>query len=147
MVIHQIHDLSDSYIRDLLSNGLSKIDKLNPYAKNYHPEYQNTEGNLFSVLDKGRYAEGKGKYFILEDNSTYISSAGWNEYELDTSIALILTRMYTDTSYRMNYHITKYILPLILEEVKHYKHIWGTTNEYNKKIYNWFVREIGRAHV
>ena len=138
MVIHQIHDLTDTYVRDLLINGLSKIDKSSPYCKNYHPDYQHIEGNLFYVLDNGRY--NKGKYFILEDNSTYISSAGWNEYELDTSIALILTRMYTDTSHRMNYHISKYILPLILEEVKDYEYIWGTTNPYNKKIYDWFVR-------
>jgi hypothetical protein len=140
MIVHEIHDLTNTYVKDLLINGISKIDKSSPYAKNYHPDYQNDNGNLFYVLDNGRYRKGKGKYFILEDNGEYVSSAGWNEYDLDPSIVLVLTRMYTDSRHRMNYHIAKYILPLIIEEVKHYKYIWGTTNEYNKKIYNWFVR-------
>jgi len=138
MRIHKIHDLSDSYAIDLLTMGLTKIDKSLAYAKNYHPDFQENPANLFTLLKNGRYL--KGKYFVLEENSNYIASAGWNEYELDPSIALVLTRMYTSTQFRMNYHISKYILPLILSEVTGYKHIWGTTNEYNKKIYNWFVR-------
>ena len=145
MIVHEIHDLSNQYVIDLLKKGLSQIDN-ESYITNYHPDYESTPGNLFNTLKLGRYRIGHGKYYIIEEDGKYISSAGWNEYDLNKDIALLLTRMYTEPNYRMNYHIANSILPLALVDVKNYKHIWFTCNEYNKKIYDWFVRvEQGKA--
>jgi hypothetical protein len=139
MIIHSIHDLTDQVLVNLLKKGLSTVT--NPkYIENYHPDFSNQPGNLFYILDQGRYRKGHGKYFIVEEDGKYICSAGWNEYDFDKNIALLLTRMYTEPKYRMNYYVANNILPLALKEAKDYKHIWFTCNEYNKKIYDWFVR-------
>ena len=140
MILRTLHDLSDTYVTALLESGLSDItDSL--VIKNYHPDYRDTPGNLFYILENGRYSLGKGTYYIVENNREFVCSAGWNEYDLDTDIALILTRMYVAPKYRVNYHVANYILPEILNEVIHYKHIWATVNEYNRALYEWFVRD------
>jgi hypothetical protein len=145
MIVHEIHDLNNQRVITLLKQGLSHIDK-ESYVTNYHPDYESIPGNLFNTLKSGRYKLGHGKYYIIEEDGNYIASAGWNEYDLDNNIALMLTRMYTIPKFRMNYHIANNILPLALSEVKDYKHIWFTCNEYNKKIYEWFVRvEQGKS--
>ena len=145
MIVHEIHDLNNQRVTTLLKQGLSHVDK-ESYVSNYHPDYESIPGNLFNTLKSGRYKLGHGKYYIIEEDGNYIASAGWNEYDLDNNIALMLTRMYTIPKFRMNYHIANNILPLALSEVKDYKHIWFTCNEYNKKIYEWFVRvEQGKS--
>ena len=145
MIVHEIHDLNNQRVTTLLKQGLSHVDK-ESYVSNYHPDYESIPGNLFNTLKSGRYKLGHGKYYIIEEDGNYIASAGWNEYDLDNNIALMLTRMYTIPKFRMNYHIANNILPLALAEVKDYKHIWFTCNEYNKKIYEWFVRvEQGKS--
>jgi hypothetical protein len=83
-------------------------------------------------------------YLLIEED--FLRNNRWNEYDLNSDVALMLTRMYTMPKFRMNYHIAKNILPLALEEAKAYPNIWFTCNEYNKKIYDWFVRvEQGKA--
>lgn len=135
MIIHEIHDLSDTYVTSLLENGLSQItDK--QYITNYHPEYAHNTGNLFYILEHGRYV--KGKYYVLEENGKFICSGGWNEYEPD--IALMLTRLYIAPEHRAKFYAGNYILPKALEEATEYKHVWITCNQYNKSIYNWFDR-------
>lgn len=139
MEIHEIHDLSNRYVNDVMYYGLSKItDK--DIIRNYHPDYANEPGNLFAILDNGRYRYGRGKYFVIEDNGKYICSAGWNEYDVDTDIAFALTRMYTDPNYRGNYLIGSNILPKTMTETSKYKSVWMTVNKHNKIMYSWFVR-------
>lgn len=140
MILHTLHDLSDKHVTGLLESGLSDITD-NTVIKNYHPDYRDNSGNLFQILKNGRYSLGKGKYYIVEDAGEFVCGAGWNEYELDSDIALVLTRMYVAPKYRVNYHVANYILPEILKEVTHYKHVWATVNEYNKALYEWFVRD------
>jgi hypothetical protein len=137
MIIHEIHDLSNKYVIDLLKKGLSNISE-ESYTKNYHPDYINESGNLFKTLEQGRYI--KGKYFVIEEDDRYIGSAGWNEYELNSDIALMMTRFYVVPEYRKKYYATSYILPKALAEAKNYKHIWMSMNEYNKSLYSWFDR-------
>lgn len=145
MIVHEIHDLSNQSVINLLKGGLSQIDN-ESYVSNYHPDYESTPGNLFNTLNNGRYRLGHGAYYVIENDGEYIASAGWNEYELDTNIVLLLTRMYTAPKYRMNYHVANNILPLAIAAAKNYKHIWFTCNEHNKKIYDWFVRvEQGKS--
>ena len=139
MLIHEIHDLSNQYVTDLLKQGLSHIEDVS-YITNYHPDYESIPSNLFNTLTAGRYRLGHGKYYVIEDDGIFIASAGWNEYDLNSDVALMLTRMYTIPKFRMNYHIAENILPLALKEARAYPHIWFTCNEYNKKIYDWFVR-------
>lgn len=107
---------------------------------NYHPDYSDNPANIFRILKDGRYQRGKGKYYVVEQHGELIASAGWNEYEIDPSIALVLTRMYVSPSNRGNYVVGKEILPIILTELNIYSKIWITVNEYNKTIYDWFVR-------
>jgi hypothetical protein len=135
MIIHEIHDLTNTHATELLKQGLSKITD-NRFLKNYHPDYVNDTGNLFHILEHGRYT--KGKYYVLEEDGKYVCSGGWNHYEDD--IALVLTRLYILPEHRAKYYAGAYILPKALEEVIDYKHIWITCNEYNKSIYHWFDR-------
>lgn len=139
MEIHEIHDLSNRYVNDIMYDGLSRItDK--DIVKNYHPDYANDPGNLFAILDNGRYGLGRGKYFVIEEDGKYICSAGWNEYELEPNIAFALTRAYIDPSYRGKYLLASNILPRTLEETSKYENVWITVNKYNKVMYSWFVR-------
>jgi hypothetical protein len=143
MIIHSIKDLSNQYVIELLKTNLSLIKDLNSLA-NYHPDYKDVPGNLFYVLEEGRYQTGN--YFVIEEAGEYIASAGWNEYHLDKDLALLLTRMYTAPKFRMNYYVGNNILPIALEQAINYKKIWVTCNEYNKAIYDWFVRvENGKS--
>jgi acyl carrier protein len=140
--IHEIHDLTDPYVTALLKSGLSDIKDDN-LAKNYHPNYMNEfSGNLFFILQNGRYRKGKGKYYVVENLGKYVCSAGWNEYEDDPSTAFALSRMYVATEYRGNYPVGNYILPRTLRETRKYQNIWLTVNEHNKVIYSWFERSF-----
>ena len=133
MVVHEIHDLSNQRVIALLKKSLSQIDE-ESYISNYHPDYENTPGNLFNTLKIGRYRIGHGKYYIIEEDGKYIGSAGWNEYDLNKDIALLLTRMYTEPNYRMNYHIANNILPLALAESKRHKHLFEGMNIARKEL-------------
>ena len=135
MIIHEIHDLTNLYVTSLLKQGLSQIND-EQYVTNYHPDYSSNTGNLFYILNQGRYV--KGKYYVLEEDGKFICSGGWNEYE--SEIALMLTRLYIAPEHRAKYYAGNYILPKALGEVKRYKHIWITCNEHNKAIYHWFDR-------
>lgn len=139
MIIHEIHDLTNKHVIDILKQGLSEITD-DSLAKNYHPDYISTPGNLFYILNAGRYRKGKGKYWVLENDGSYLGSAGWNEYELDTDIALVLTRAYIPKKLRGNYILAKNILPSMILETGTYKKVWLTVNEYNSLIYQWFLR-------
>jgi hypothetical protein len=139
MIIHEVHDLSNRYVNDIMYYGLSKVTDKNA-IRNYHPDYANEPGNLFAILDNGRYKEGHGKYFVIEEDGNYICSAGWNEYDLDPTIAFALTRMYTNPNYRGQYIIGNNILPMTLSETLKYKNVWMTVNRHNKIMYSWFVR-------
>jgi hypothetical protein len=138
MIIHEIHDLTNQTVVDILIKNLSLIDKSSNYAKNYHPDFSNEHGNLFYILKAGRYI--KGKYFVIVDNDQFICSAGWNEYELDTSIALALTRAYVVPEHRAKYHMGNHILPKIINETSTYNNLYITSNDYNSAIYKFFVR-------
>lgn len=139
MVVHEIHDLSDAYVLNLLQKGLSDVtdEKL---KKNYNPEDSDYNGNLFFILKNGRYRKGYGKYYVVENQGQYVCSAGWNEYEDDPDTALALTRMYVSPEYRGKYFVEKFILKKTLVETRKYKKVWLTVNENNKTIYTWFLR-------
>ena len=119
MIVNEIHDLNNQRVTTLLKQGLSHVDK-ESYVSNYHPDYESIPGNLFNTLKSGRYKLGQGKYYIIEEDGNYIASAGWNEYDLDNNIALMLTRLYIVPEHRAKYHAGNYILPRALEEVKRY---------------------------
>lgn len=140
--VHEIHDLSDPYVTALLESGLSNIKDDN-LAKNYHPHFMNEfSGNLFCILQNGRYRKGKGKYYVIENLGKYVCSAGWNEYEDDHTVAFALSRMYVAPEYRGDYPVGTYILPKTIRETRKYKNIWLTVNEHNKVIYSWFERSL-----
>lgn len=135
MIIHQIHDLSDSTIVKLLEQGLSQVTE-SELIKNYHPDYRSENSNLFYILKHGRYKIGN--YYIAEEDGKYIASAGWNFYQDD--IILALSRAYISLKYRRSYILANEFLPKILEETVDYNKIWITCNEYNLSIYKGFVR-------
>jgi hypothetical protein len=130
MKLHSIHDLTNKAMTDMLVANLSLVDEPN-LIKNYHPDYCDTPGNLFYILNEGRYK--KGCYYILENKGQYILSAGWNDYN---GIALVYTRAYITKEYRTGYLLSKYVLPEILAETTEYDRLWITCNDYNKSIYH-----------
>lgn len=139
MQLHQLHDASNRFIIGLLEDSFSKIINSN-LVKNYHPDYKNEPSNIFYILNdiKGRY--NRGCYYVLEENNEYVCSAGYNEYELDSSIALALTRAYVDPKHRSKYYMGEYILPKIIENTTQYEHLYITADSFNSAIYQWFDR-------
>jgi hypothetical protein len=140
MIIHSVHSLTNNEIAvNLLRSTLSQVtDKT--IIKNYHPDYCNISGNLFCILEEGRYRKGFGKYSVIEEDGELICAAGWNEYELDSSVALMITRAYVNPKHRTKYYMGHYILPSAIEETTKYNKRWITCNDYNDSIYQWFVR-------
>ena len=134
--IHQITDL-DNTVVEILKSGIRRdmfgTDQL---AINYLYEYRETPGNLFYILNQGRYKIGS--YFVVTDNSRYIASAGWNHYDNDT--ALLLTRMLVIPEYRGSYILAKTVLQTMIDQSSNYKNQWITFNEYNLTLYKWFER-------
>ena len=133
--IHSVKNDSDTSLIEFLRQGLRQVadPKL---IENYHPDHSSNLGNLFYVLKEGRFS--KGNYFIIEKDGEYVGSAGWNPYTAD--IALALTRAYVVKKFRTKYLIAELLMPKILEESNEYPKLWITCNEYNKSIYQAFVK-------
>jgi len=138
MIIRSIQDLSNQHIVGILEKEFSKITDP-AIVENYHPKHSRNPGNLFFILENGRYKIGNYSV-ILDDDENFIASAGWNQYELDHSVALLLTRMYVSPQHRTQYYIGNHILPVALIEAAEYKHKWITCNEHTIMIYEWFTR-------
>ena len=140
MKIHAIHDLSDRKVIDTLKFAMFDVIQTD-LIMNYHPDYHDQPGNLFYILDEGRYRPGHGKYYVITDDyDKYVCSAGWNEYEQDTDTALVLTRMYVSPGYRCQYILGNTVLPDMIEAARDYKRIWITSNNHNRAIYTYFER-------
>lgn len=139
MLLHELHDSSNKAVMNLLEDSLSKITD-NDIIKNYHPDYKNDPANIFYILNDiyGRYR--RGCYYVLEDDGEYVCSAGYNEYDLDQTIALALTRAYINPKHRTKYCMGEVILPKIIENTVHYEHLYITADSHNSAIYQWFVR-------
>jgi hypothetical protein len=139
MKLHKIHDSSNRAVIKLLEENLAEIID-EQYIQNYHPKYKDQPGNLFYILNEpnGRYQ--RGCYYVIESDNEYVCSAGWNEYELNSNIALALTRAYVSPKYRTKYYLGNYILPEIIASTRTYNHLYITSNSYNSAIYQWFVR-------
>ena len=139
MQLHEIHDSSNQFVLNLLEVSFSKITDKN-LLKNYHPNYKNDPANIFYILNdpNGRYQ--RGCYYVLELDGDYVCSAGYNEYDLNQTIALALTRAYINPKYRTKYFMGEYILPKIIENTVQYEHLYITADSHNSAIYQWFVR-------
>ena len=145
MQLHELHDSSNEFVMDLLEVSFSKITDSN-IIKNYHPDYCNEPANIFYILNDVHVRYNRGCYYVLEDDGEYVCSAGWNQYDLDSTIALALTRAYVEPKYRTKYYMGEYILPRIIESTKKYNHLYITADSYNSMIYQWFVRaEEGKS--
>jgi len=123
----------------LLEESFCNITDTN-LVKNYHPDYKNDTANIFYILAdaNGRYKNGC--YYVLEDEGRYVCSAGWNRYDLDSNVALALTRAYVDPMYRAKYYMGEFILPKIIESTTDFKHLYITADSHNSTIYQWFIR-------
>lgn len=138
MLIHEIHNLENHAVSFLIDE-FSKITDTD-IVKNYHPDYSHDPANFFYVLESGRFRKGHGKYYVIEEDNRFVCSAGWNEYDIDPTIALCLSRMYISNKYRTKYYVGTHILPLALTETTHYEKVWMTVNRYNRALYQWFER-------
>jgi len=139
MQLHQLHDSSNTFIMKLLEESFSNITDSN-IIKNYHPKYKTDPANIFYILNDEKCRYHRGCYYVLEDAGEFLCSAGWNEYELEPTIALALTRAYIDPKHRTKYYMGEYILPKIIESTIEYKKLYITSNAYNNAIYQFFVR-------
>jgi hypothetical protein len=138
MNIYTINDLSNVKVIEILKKEFSQITDPD-IISNYHPDYAHVPGNLFYILEQGRYLVGK-YYVIVDADDKFVASAGWNRYELDHTVALLLTRMYVSPQHRTQYYIGNLVLPNMLVEAADYQHKWITCNEHNSMIYQWFYR-------
>lgn len=136
--LHKIQDFSNREIIDLLKYSLSLSGEPDELRKNYAPDYEYYEGNLFYLLKNGRYYNG-AYYVLTTELGEYVGSAGWNQHDRHT--ALVMTRMYVNPLHRTSYILGLEVLPKILNDVKKYKRIWMTMNHYNKSLYAWFLRK------
>ena len=139
MILHQIHDLSNEYVVNLMRTAFSQITESN-IKPNYHPDHQNEPQNIFYILNDKRGRYKNGCYYVLEQDGQYVCSAGWNEYDFDTTIALALTRAYVEPKHRTKYYMGEFILPKIIEQTKSYKHLYITADSQNSASYQWFTR-------
>ena len=134
MHVHRINDLTNEYVVNLLSSGLSSVE--DSELQNYSPEFKTHNSNIFYILNQGRYKIGA--YFVVENNGEYVCSSGWNEY--DNTTALVLTRSYVAKPYRATYPMATLLLPSMIEETASYQHTWLTCNSSSPRLYEWFVR-------
>lgn len=133
-----MNELSNNRASFLLQKGLSEVTE-NYCIKNYHPDYKSDPANIFYILtNEGRYRKGHGCYYVFEENEKFISCFGWNQYELDSQIALIFTRLYTIPSFR-NLQFHHNYLDVVLEETTSYPIIYATYNLYNKQMYDRYL--------
>jgi hypothetical protein len=113
--------------------------------KNYHPDYRGNTANIFHILDTSdRYK--RGCYYVVENDGEFVCSAGWNEYGLDNTIALALTRAYVAPKYRGTFPMAEHILPQIIEATAKYREVLITVNDYNATMYQAFVRAHEGKH-
>jgi hypothetical protein len=132
-----IHDDSDRHALAILERGLNEVE--DPHIeRNYNCRWRDHNSNIFYLLANGRYK--RGAYYVLSCGGQYVASAGWNEYELDTSIALALTRAYVHPRWRTQYLMAEYILPHIITSTRQYVHLYITVNPHNTALYNYFRR-------
>lgn len=131
VITHKIQDNSNEYVMDLLADGLIESDDVN-----YNPLYENLSQNLFKKIRSGLFKNSS--YIVLEDENGYVGSSGWYEYNED--IALVLVRSYVKKEYRQRWILSKYCLPIIMEQTKKYKKLWITVNESNSYLNKSFER-------
>jgi hypothetical protein len=137
--IHKIQDCSNEHVISILKEGLYKFANPSSIA-NYHPDYINEPSNLFYILSQPNNRYTKGNYYVLEQDDKLIACAGWNEYELDTSIALVMTRLFVCKEYRTSYIGGHKLLPIMLNEIEKYNRVLITVNKHNKLLYDGIVR-------
>jgi len=140
MIIHEITDLSNTEVVRILKQGLSEITD-ETFKKNYHPDYNEVPGNIFRILYEKRYSTGK--FYVIEEDNKFMACSGY--YKYTDEIALILTRTYTSPMARHNHYLGKYLIPLMIEETKHYEKVWATVNEYNKQWYEWVMKSKSKS--
>lgn len=141
--IYRIQDLSDEHTIGILRRGLDLPGEPNALRRNYSAEFSYDPANLFHQLAQGKYQNGC--YYVVADHEDrYIGSAGW--YHHDRHTALIMTRMYVSQEHRTSYILGNMVLPRILNEVRRYRRVWMTMNQYNKSLYTWFLRKEQRGN-
>lgn len=139
MKLYTINDLSKKELIDVLKNNIKKEMFTNGLEKNYTWEDRNRPGNLFKILEEGRYI--KGCYYIIVDESgNYVGSGGWNEYPYLENTALIATRTFIVPKYRTEALIGKILLPPMIENTKDYENVYMTFNDCNRAMYDFIVR-------
>ena len=138
MKVYEINDLSDTKVIDILKSSITEDLLANEQQlENYLYSCKDKPANLFYKLENGVYTDSS--YFVIvDDDDNYIASSGWYKYNTDT--ALVMTRMLITLNYRTKYLVAPKLLPLMIEGARDFKHIWITFNEYNKPLYDWFVR-------
>jgi hypothetical protein len=82
--VYKIHDMLYPKEIEILKNGIGSITKFRDNIENYHYDYRDKPGNLFRILDEGRYKRG-AYYIMTTKDDEYVLSTGWNEYDRDTA--------------------------------------------------------------
>ena len=101
--VYELNDLSNPELVNILKEGLDSIPISNyrGMEENYLYQYKDTPGNLFRILDDGRYLNG-AYYMLTDKDDNFMASTGWYMYQDETEgdVALALTRTITHPNYR-----------------------------------------------
>lgn len=150
--IYQLNDLSNienvNRLKDAMNSIPSQGFRWN--ENNYLYEHKDTPGNLFRILDEGRFLSGA--YYILTDKEdNFKASTGWYMYQDETEgeVAMSFARSIVHPNFRnlgkplanqslMNIDnvgmIRDYLFLPIIEEIKsvHQGKIWQSINKQNR---------------
>ena len=140
--IYQLNDLSNQEYVDRLKDTLASIP-IKEYKGgevNYLYAYKDTSGNLFRILDEGRFKSGA--YYLITDNEdNFVVGTGWHMYqhEEEGEVAILCSRSILATKYRNTTIFPTTIQPPIIEQIKLKKpsgKIWQTFNGRTARLIN-----------
>lgn len=96
----------------------------------------------FLIYKSDRFHEDNGVYFILSINDVIEASSGIYISEFDKNVAIGGVRSWTNSGYKANLIIGRYIFPkqILWAKLHGIKTIALTFNDYNKKLMSYFTR-------
>ena len=110
---------------------------------NYIYECRDVPGNLFKVLDEGRFQNG-AYYIMTTKENNFVASVGWHlyTYEDGREIALI-SRAIVHPTYRHLRALSNYLLNPIINSIRENcsNKIWVAFNEHNMPLLHYWQRQ------
>lgn len=120
-------------------------DKKNRAFQNFSTDYEDKPHTLLWHIDQGTYRQD-GDYLLLFDcNNKLMGGAGY--YRLDDQTVMAMSRFYVMPGFE-NQWIGQHFIGHIIEQTQTWNsRIIITFNEYNRRIYDFYVDPVKKAHL